>query len=135
LDHFAFVFNLFLFFYFLQDLRYLTRVEISLRYFCLLFLYVALNLGLDLLHPLVVNVHDFFDVLGVHDLLIGTLNSDPSIFHDDYAVAEVQIVNCMGDQDSCLALHLIHEDVFENFFLDVRVQSRDGVVHQYYRLF
>lgn len=50
-----------------------------------------------MLHPLVVNVHDFFDVLGVHDLLIGALNSDPPIFHDDDAIAEVQIVNCMGD--------------------------------------
>lgn len=87
LNHLSFVFYLFLFFTLFLDFRHLTRIKICLRYLRLLFLNVARYLWLDLFHPLVVNMHDFFDILGVHDLQIGALNSDPPIFHNNDAIA------------------------------------------------
>jgi len=64
-------------------------------------------------------MHYFFDIVGVHDFFIASLDGHSSIFHDDNTITEVQIVNCVCYQDTRLAFKLILKDMLKNLLLNV----------------
>ena len=77
------------------------------------------------------NTHQLQKVLVVLQLFEGALLDDLSFFHEHDLIDKAQEIDSVGYEDACLVLEFLLEHFFEYFLLDVGVESRDRVVHEY----
>ena len=79
------------------------------------FLDFLLVLSVDVLHLHQVWVKDKF--------IVASLCLDLSILHDNDVVSEVNEVDCVSDENSCLSLHQTDEDLVKDSLANVAVKG------------